>query len=130
MLPVASSWVPADWSARDGGEAFVGGEGLARSCGVVAATGRTSAGRLRKAMPRPTASRMGKTKIQKMASGSRRKRRKRTMVSCEAGELEDLVLAEAEFAVDYSSRRFLPVRRTKTSSRVAEWVRNSLRWRS
>ena len=27
----------------------------------------------------------------------------------------------------YSSRRFLPVRRTKTSSSVAEWVRNSLR---
>jgi hypothetical protein len=51
------------------------------SCNVVAPTWRTSGGRLRKAMPRPAASRMGKMKIQKIASGSRRKRRKRIIVS-------------------------------------------------
>jgi len=32
-------------------------------------------------MPRPTASKIGKKKIQKIASGSRRKSRNRTMVS-------------------------------------------------
>ena len=48
---------------------------------VVAATGSTSAGRFRNAIPSPTASRMGKMKTQKMASGSRRNRRKRVEVN-------------------------------------------------
>ena len=62
-------------------EALVGGQRLRRAAAWWRPTGSTSAGRLRKAMPRPTASRMGKTKIQKRASGSRRKRRKRALVS-------------------------------------------------
>src|ERR1700692_920775 len=51
------------------------------NCAVVAPTCNTSAGRLRKAIPNPTASRMGKTKIQKIASGSRMNIRKRTIVN-------------------------------------------------
>ena len=47
---------------------------------------RTSAGRLRKAMPRPPARRMGNTKIQKSASGSRIVSRNRTIVSCTSGD--------------------------------------------
>ena len=41
------------------------------SCAVVAPTGSTSAGRLRNAIPSPIASKIGNTKIQKIASGSR-----------------------------------------------------------
>ena len=80
MLPVANARVPSASlmvtavSPLSAASAWV-------SCAVVAPTCNTSAGRLRKAIPRPTASRMGKTKIQKMASGSRRKSRKRTIVN-------------------------------------------------
>ncbi len=80
MRPVARAWVPAA-SSRVVAERPWSWASMAVSCGVVAATGSTSGGRLRKAMPRPTTMRMGKMKIQKMASGSRKKSRKRAVVS-------------------------------------------------
>src|SRR5579884_1589723 len=49
---------------------------------VTTATFITSAGLFRNAIPRPPASRMGKTKVQKTASGSRRNSRARTSASC------------------------------------------------
>src|SRR4051794_37739845 len=45
-----------------------------------------SAGLFRKAMPSPIARRIGKAKVQKTASGSRRNSRKRTMVSSRSDE--------------------------------------------
>src|ERR1700689_3032992 len=55
------------------------------SCGVTVAILSTSAGRLRNAMPRPAASRMGKMNTQNNASGSRMNSRNRTRVSCASG---------------------------------------------
>ena len=55
---------------------------LAKACVswvVVAPTCITSAGRFRKAIPNPTASRIGKMSIRKIASGSRRISRNRTV---------------------------------------------------
>src|SRR4051794_39362844 len=45
-----------------------------------------SAGLFRKAMPSPIARRIGKAKVQKTASGSRRNSRRRTMVSSRSDE--------------------------------------------
>ena len=69
-------------------------------------------GRLRNAMPSATASSTGKTKTQNTASGSRR-----NSTQARPGQLEQRVVA-----VTRSSRSALPVRWTKTSSRVAWWV--------
>ena len=55
------------------------------SSGVTVAISSTSAGRLRNAMPSPAARRMGNTKTQKRASGSRMNSRNRTIVSCTSG---------------------------------------------
>jgi hypothetical protein len=80
MLPVASARVPAASSIV----AAVSPLSPARacvSCAVVAPTCNTSAGRLRKAIPSPIASRIGKRKVQKIASGSRKNSRKRIEVS-------------------------------------------------
>src|SRR5258708_37808423 len=63
-------------------------------CIVVPATCRTSAGRLRKAMLRPTESSIGKAKIQKSASGSRKKRLKRATVSWHRELWEILLIAQ------------------------------------
>ena len=53
--------------------------------GPAAATFNTSAGRLRKATPRPAVIRMGKKSAQKTASGSRVNSRTRTSVSWTSG---------------------------------------------
>src|ERR1700737_1312268 len=63
-------------------------------CIVLPATCSTSAGRLRKAMLRPTESNIGKAKIQKTASGSRKKRRNRTTVSWNRELWDSLLIAQ------------------------------------
>src|SRR5277367_6067396 len=63
-------------------------------CAFVPATCSTSAGRLRKAMLSPTESRIGKTNIQKTASGSREKRRKRVEVSWKREPSLNLLIAQ------------------------------------
>src|ERR1700737_4440826 len=58
------------------------------------------------------------------AISGRRRSRKQLQVREKRGETEQLSVGIGSFGTAYSSRRFLPVSETKTSSNVAECVRN------
>src|SRR4051794_23467602 len=93
MVPMASACVPAASSMVFAFKPLSAARACV-NCVLVAATGSTSAGRLRNAIPSPTARRMGKTKTQKIASGSRRNRRNRVEVNWYSELCSSLLIAQ------------------------------------
>ena len=116
MLPVANACVPsaslmvAAFSPLSAASAWVK---LRRGCAH------------RQHIRRPVAE--GNAQAHGQQDGENENPENRLRLAQEKAKAHHRQLIEAAHAPAYSSRKFLPVSPTNTSSRVAEWVRNSLR---